>query len=143
MSCTIGSFSSKKIGKVRRDLRVVRLDENGEVTHSTGLFLRCTQPFVGSVEWVDPRGNPLPYVPPFVVEDHGNLLLPNVPPLQLPLTVDPYVSTMVNWDHTICLRMTIPDAWFQYQKRGNARVRRSRKLMLDTQIQNSIRMIME
>jgi hypothetical protein len=76
---------------------------------------------MGSVEWVDERGHPIPGHPPFIVEDLGLSFQPPTPPVVIDFEIYPGQAALagINWDRNT----------------------RARVIVLNTQAQGSLRMV--
>ena len=162
-SCSSGRSQQKKLARwvlyvshgdciklytqLRKDIRVVRLNENHQVVATSSLWLLCVGHRTGRVEWRDGFGNPIYHMfPPFRVDDCGDsfAVQPAPAPVMIPwLLLPPQVTNVhINWDHNIRLRIVEPGTYFQYRSK-NGFVRRSQFLRLNTQVQGSVRMTTE
>ena len=132
----IGSVTTKTVGKIRQDIRVVGLGAGG-----THLAITCIGPLVGHVTWENGvQGIAIP----FSLTDRGPAYAPQGPTPILWIH-QPYTYAIVDWTRTTEIEINNPHA-FCFEYTPPAKVNNPHpnavqftKLTLNTQIQVSAR----
>jgi hypothetical protein len=111
----IGSHSTRTIGNVRTDVKILTRTPDG--VQETTLALLCSGARLGQIVWRDHDGDTLQGPPPYRVADGGPINRPHPAPVPVTAAQLPYPHFPFNWDHNIVITIDRPNCRFAYQPR--------------------------
>jgi hypothetical protein len=106
----IGSVTTKTVGRVRGDIRVVM--RQGVNFPPTRIAITCIAPLVGHVTWRNLDGN-LQGLPPFTVTDKGPIYVPLQVPVAIAWTLNPHAHVNINWTRHTDIDINVPGFFFK------------------------------